>query len=684
MGWEFTLSNDVIISTKHTVVSQTICSPHKDIKSTMFPMCLLLLISGTLAMNCSNSDDTFYLNTTTGEISMTINLPNKTITINDKAEEDLKCFWFIESYVECTSMNLTSINLTECQTVQISVVENSTRKLIFNISSSMCEVTKCTGTAITALMREIQDHPSEGPKDLKRVLNMRNMCADLFKNDWTMRMMFIGVERGLIHNMMNISITGEPVYYDLRDLALTVFNLTNLTSVDDKMVKIKAPELLPENNSYIPETWIPIDALQNIPEENRRVGVVTYKSPNQFLFKEELVRTMAIRIELDGGRRLENLITPLKMKFKLLDPIIPVNYSLSCQYFNEYGSISLPDTVFWKTDGCVTKINDSVVECLCNHATPFAVLLIADLSIDGVHWQVLSYISYIGCGLSAFFTAISFLTYVITTNSRVDNANSIHVSLSGALFLLNTSFLLNEWGASLGIRGVCVFIAAAIHYSLLSCFTWMAIEAVHLYLLLVKVFNTYYRHYMAKLSAIGWGLPGIVVGVSLAVKDIKPLYGPTEMTMADTNQTNTICWITDIPFFYSMNLAYFTIIFVLNSGILLTVTTRICQLQRYGSKGKPGKASLAWKDIGTVLGLTCLLGITWGLAFLSYGYVNLPILYLFSIFNSLQGFFIFLWICGTARKDRERAANTKSTSAALNTSTAKPKEEMFPGNNPYQ
>lgn len=68
---------------------------------------------------------------------MTINLPNKTITINDKADDDLKCFWFIESYVECTSMNLTSINLTECQTAQISVVQNSTSKLIFNI----CEPT---------------------------------------------------------------------------------------------------------------------------------------------------------------------------------------------------------------------------------------------------------------------------------------------------------------------------------------------------------------------------------------------------------------------------------------------------------------------------------------------------------------------------------------------------------------
>uniref|UniRef100_A0A4W5MAC9 Adhesion G protein-coupled receptor G4b n=1 Tax=Hucho hucho TaxID=62062 RepID=A0A4W5MAC9_9TELE len=642
----------------------------------MFPLHLLLLISGTLAMNCSNSDDTFYLNTTTGEISMTIRIQKENITIKDKAEDILKCYWASsESYVDCTSMNVTSMNLTQCQTVQISEANNSISKFIFNISSSKCEVTNCTETAINALVREIQEHPSEGPKKLRRILNIRNMCANLFSNSLTMKMMFIGVERGLVHSIMNISFTGESVYYDLRDLALTVFNLANLTSADDKMVHINVPELLPENNSYNLEMWIPVDALWNIPEEKRKVGVVTYKSPNQFLFKEELVRTRVMRIEVEGGRRLENLTTPLKMKFKLLDSIIPVNYSLSCQYFNEYGNISLPDTVFWKTDGCVTKINNSVVECICNHATPFAVLLIADLSIVSVHWQVLSYISYIGCGLSAFFTAISFLTYVITTNSRGDNTNTIHVSLSGALFLLNTSFLVNEWGASLGIRGVCIFIAAAIHYSLLSCFIWMAIEAVHLYLLLVKVFNTYYQHYMAKLSVIGWGVPGIIVGVSLAVKDIKPLYGPTKMTMADTNQTNTICWIMDIPFFYGMNLAYFILIFVFNSGILLTVTTRICQLQHYGCKSKPGKASQAWKDICTVLGLTCLLGITWGLAFLSYGYVNLPILYLFSIFNSLQGFFIFLWICGTARKDREQAAST---------STAKPKEEMYPGNKPYQ
>ncbi|KAF5905093.1 adhesion G protein-coupled receptor G3-like [Clarias magur] len=43
------------------------------------------------------------------------------------------------------------------------------------------------------------------------------------------------------------------------------------------------------------------------------------------------------------------------------------------------------------------------------------------------------------------------------------------------------------------------------------------------------------------------------------------------------------------------------------------------------------------KNICTVLGLTLLLGTAWGLAFFTSGYTNYPVLYLFCIFNSVQG-----------------------------------------------
>ncbi|XP_072320734.1 adhesion G-protein coupled receptor G2-like [Eucyclogobius newberryi] len=313
--------------------------------------------------------------------------------------------------------------------------------------------------------------------------------------------------------------------------------------------------------------------------------------------------------------------------------------------------------------------------------TPFAVLLIR-IPIEPIHWQILSYISYIGCGLSAFFTALSIAVYLLS-NKKADHSIAIHVSLSGALFLLNTTFLLTEWGARMKPDWVCVFVAAAMHYSLLCSFTWMALEAVHLYLLLIKVFNTNYKRYLLKMSVAGWGIPAIIVSVSVGVKD-NEFYGLTETTMADSNQTSAICWIVDDSYFYSVNLVYFTLIFMVNSGILMAVASSICKMKRVFRNAKVGmesKGDRRWRDPErfsescksglTVLGLTCLMGTTWGLAFLGSGFVNYTVLYLFCIFNSTQGFFIFMWICLSTNKQKKREQQDKISSSPVKTTTTK-------------
>ncbi|CAI9532543.1 unnamed protein product, partial [Staurois parvus] len=51
------------------------------------------------------------------------------------------------------------------------------------------------------------------------------------------------------------------------------------------------------------------------------------------------------------------------------------------------------------------------------------------------------------------------------------------------------------------------------------------------------------------------------------------------------------------------------------------------------------------QDIRSVAGITFLLGITWGLGFFSFGPGKIVIQFLFTIFNSLQGFFIFFFYC---------------------------------------
>ncbi|XP_059207536.1 adhesion G-protein coupled receptor G2-like [Centropristis striata] len=637
----------------------------------MVPLLLLLLLPGLLAEQvCFQISDY----TTINNMTDTIISDNTTRYVDCRYADGLPCL------IECTLSNITqftgSICLKADKKIKGSVVE-------YNMEPyTTCTVYLCNETKIVELMKSLETEESE-QMQLSRLLHIKKSCPHLFQVSYVVKASYISVEKHMIHNIMGKAPleTQSSITYKMKDLSLNVINITETDlSSTDPIIKIEAPQLLPQNTSFIPEIWLPTFDLQNIPMEKRVIGLVSYMEQSQFQFEQENISSMILRIEVLDGQPLRNLKTPIEMTFRIFDTYTNSTPRLQCRYFDEHDSSQLS----WKKDGCVTNYTQTDIICSCNHATPFAVLLIAETEIPEVHWEILSYISYIGCGLSAFFTALSIVVYVFNRNHKMDYSISIHVCLSGALFLLNTTFLLTEWGANMDPDWVCVFVAALMHYSLLSCFTWMAIEALHLYLLLIKVFNTYFKHYLVKLSLAGWGIPGIIVGVSLAVKDFKQFYGVKQMNMANSNQTSAICWITDDSFFYSVNLVYFTLIFIFNTGILVVVSSNICKMKQVfrntstlgaEAEGNPRinseMASESCKSGFTVMGLTCLMGTTWGLAFLGSGYVNLPILYLFCILNSTQGFFIFLWISLSVKRQRQREMEDRMSSSGVKTSGVK-------------
>lgn len=87
-----------------------------------------------------------------------------------------------------------------------------------------------------------------------------------------------------------------------------------------------------------------------------------------------------------------------------------------------------------------------------------------------------------------------------------------------ALLLLNLVFLVDAWLALYpDAVGLCISTAWFLHYFLLVAFTWMGLEAVHMYLALVKVFNSYISRYMLRFSLVGWGVPMIVVIIVIAI-----------------------------------------------------------------------------------------------------------------------------------------------------------------------
>ncbi|XP_051788092.1 adhesion G-protein coupled receptor G2 [Erpetoichthys calabaricus] len=425
-------------------------------------------------------------------------------------------------------------------------------------------------------------------------------------------------------------------------------------------ITVSVPEA--ENSFMTPSISLPVEALAGV--NNPVVAATVYTNPTQFITdnKTNIVSTV-ISLNIIGIQSVSELKNPLVLVFPINQTEIPSNKVFQCSFYEDNQGT-------WSHAGCSSSnISNSGVTCLCNHLTIFAVLYV-DPQVDAKSWQILSVISYVGCGLSAAFTAITVLTYLVSRKSRKDHTNTIHVCLSAALYLLNMTFLLTEWVASLNLNTLCTIIAVLMHYALLSSFSWMFVEAIHLYLLMVRVFNTYIKKYIAKLSAFAWGIPAVIVGIVASVR--QDYYGPTSIKIGNSSDTNNICWISNKTYFYALNISYFTIVFIFNSGILIAVTTKIVYFRRFGKD--PLKTKSFCKDCSTVLILTCLLGTTWGLAYLGYGLYTLPVLYLFTIFNSFQGLFIFFWICVAQRKYRTK---TNEKQCATNTDTKE--ESLFPG-----
>ncbi|XP_042644512.1 adhesion G-protein coupled receptor G2 [Tyto alba] len=304
----------------------------------------------------------------------------------------------------------------------------------------------------------------------------------------------------------------------------------------------------------------------------------------------------------------------------------------------------------WSYEGCIVKesrVNETI--CSCNHLTSFAVLmnLYGNTPLNPTQELVLTFISYIGCGLSAIFLSITLVTYIAFEKIRRDYPSKILIQLCTALLLLNLVFLLDSWIALYDTQGLCIAVAVFLHYFLLVSFTWMGLEAFHMYLALVKVFNTYVRKYILKFCIVGWGLPAVVVSIVLAVSPDN--YGLITTGKVSVNRPDEFCWIKNRIVFYITAVGYFCLIFLINISMFIVVLIQLCRIKKKKQLGAQRKTSI--QDLRSVAGLTFLLGITWGFAFFT---VNEVFTYLFTIFNTLQGFFIFIFYCVTKENVRKQ------------------------------
>uniref|UniRef100_A0A672RB42 Adhesion G protein-coupled receptor L2 n=1 Tax=Sinocyclocheilus grahami TaxID=75366 RepID=A0A672RB42_SINGR len=295
-------------------------------------------------------------------------------------------------------------------------------------------------------------------------------------------------------------------------------------------------------------------------------------------------------------------------------------YNSNCSFWN-YSERTMMG--YWSTQGCkLIHANKSHTTCSCSHLTNFAVLMAHRELLVRFQELLLSVISRVGIVVSLICLAMSIFTFCFFRGLQSDR-NTIHKNLCINLFIAELIFLIGIDMTE--TRMACSIIAGILHYFFLASFTWMCLEGVQLYLMLVDVFESEYSRrryfYMA-----GYLLPAVVVGVSAAV-DYRS-YG-----------TKKACWLRmDNHFIWSFIGPVTFVIMVRKCPSLMPhCFCFICSRRSWVMGG---------------FALLCLLGLTWsfGLFFISESSVVLA--YLFTIFNTFQGMFIFTFHCLLQKKVR--------------------------------
>uniref|UniRef100_A0A3Q2E6S0 Adhesion G protein-coupled receptor G6 n=1 Tax=Cyprinodon variegatus TaxID=28743 RepID=A0A3Q2E6S0_CYPVA len=369
-----------------------------------------------------------------------------------------------------------------------------------------------------------------------------------------------------------------------------------------------------------------------------RINFMFFSNPNLFMTEQNgwSLNSYVVASSV-GNLSIQGLKDPVRIEITHLFDQVPSNRE--CVFWD----FSMRNGG-WNKQGCVVseESNTSRTVCYCNHLTHFGILMdISQSSIrmDPENKRVLTFLSYIGCGISAICSAATLLTYIAFEKLRRDYPSKILMNLSTSLLFLNIVFLLDGWLATMvKNEGLCTSAAVLLHYFLLTSFSWMGLESVHMYIALVKVFNTYIRRYILKFCIVGWGLPAVLVGIVVTVN--KNHYG---ILMDREDETAIICWIKNKSVFYTTCVGYFCLMFLLNVAMFIVVMMQIC-----GRNGKRSNRTLreeVLRNLRSVVSLTFLLGMTWGFALFAWGPVYLTFTYLFTIFNSLQGLFIFIFHC---------------------------------------
>ncbi|XP_076668606.1 latrophilin Cirl isoform X4 [Andrena cerasifolii] len=421
------------------------------------------------------------------------------------------------------------------------------------------------------------------------------------------------------------------------------------TASNDRVELTRGALLENSEGGIVRLVFMAFDRLEEILQPQAEVSSLVMNDDPQPLPKRNTTRLLnskVISASLGKGRHIQ-LSEPVRVYFKHLS--IENVTNPTCVFWDYILSA-------WSEEGCqIRKTNETHTVCECNHLTNFAVLMdIHAVRLDIAHQVALQIITYIGCIISVVCLVLAILTFQLFRGLKSDRT-TIHKNLCVCLLIAEILFVCGI--GQTNQRIVCGIVAGLLHFFFLCAFAWMFLEGFQLYVMLIEVFEAE-KSRLRWYYLVAYGAPLLVVAISCIIDPLS--YG-----------TDRYCWLrADNYFIFSFigpvilvilaNLVFLTMaIYMTCRHANMSVAMKSKEHSRLASaSGKeenalPNKlqAHLAWLRGAIVL--VFLLGLTWTFGLLYLNQESVVMAYIFTILNSLQGLFIFVFHCVQNEKVRK-------------------------------
>ncbi|XP_043919805.1 adhesion G protein-coupled receptor B3 [Protopterus annectens] len=172
----------------------------------------------------------------------------------------------------------------------------------------------------------------------------------------------------------------------------------------------------------------------------------------------------------------------------------------------------------WSTQGCKTVLTDaSHTKCLCDRLSTFAILAQQPREISMGQSGMPSVTLVVGCGLSCL--ALVTLTVVYAVLWRYIRSERSIILINFCLSIISSNILILVGQTQTHNKGVCTMTTAFLHFFFLASFCWVLTEAWQSYMAVTGKIRT--RLIRKRFLCLGWGLPALVVAISMGFTKAK-------------------------------------------------------------------------------------------------------------------------------------------------------------------